>query len=338
MTADARQHSPLDHDDADRGGPEVSLVIPVYRSRQTLEPLTERIRATMTAAGRAYEIVFVDDASPDDAWSVLQRLQAGNPQRITAVRLMRNFGQHNAIMCGLRHVRGRYVVTLDDDLQNPPEEIPRLLAALIERGDDLVYGVPRRKQHAAGRRLGSWVVNVFFRLVFRTAVTVSAFRAMRRELTEAVQSYDLNFTYLDGLLSWNTQRLSQLEVEHQPRAEGRSGYSLGKLLVLALNLFTNFSLLPLQVASAVGVSAAAGGLAVGLYYVAAALRHDIAVPGYASTIVAILVLGGLQLLAMGLIGEYVGRMHLNVNRKPQYSVREVMRGGEPRLPPADGRD
>ncbi len=318
----------------------VSLVIPVYRSRETLEPLMQRIDATMTAIGRDYEVVFVDDASPDDSWQVLLRLQSRYPERMTVVQLMRNFGQHNALMCGLRQVRGRIVVTLDDDLQNPPEEIPRLLKALESGGYDLVYGVPVQKQHSPGRRLGSWVVNAFFRLVFRTTARVTSFRALRRELVETVLDYDLNFTFLDGLFAWNTQRIGQTEVEHHPREQGRSGYSLAKLLTLALNLFTNFSLLPLQLASGLGFGAAAAGLLLGLYYLTLALLQNIAVPGYASIIVAVLVLGGLQLLAIGVIGEYIGRMHLNVNRKPQYSIRELERpaADAPSSPPdVDGR-
>lgn len=305
--------------------PDVSLVIPVYGSEATLVPLVERITRALADQPWTWEAVFIDDASPDNAWQVLQELQARDPDRISAVQLMRNFGQHNALMCGLRQVRGRYIVTLDDDLQNPPEEIPNLVAALQANDCDLMYGVPRQRQHTLGRTLGSRVVNAFFRLVFRTRATVTSFRAIRRELVDAILTYDLNFTFLDGLLAWNTQRIGETVVEHHPRSCGRSGYSFTKLLTLALNLFTNFSLLPLQMASGIGVIAAVVGLGLGAYYLLLGLLHNISVPGYASTIVAIMVLGGLQLLGLGIIGEYVGRLHLNVNRKPQYSIRAVQR-------------
>ncbi len=310
--------------------PNISVVIPVYRASHTLRELVARLRDTLDTTDLSYEIVFVDDGSPDDSWAVLSDLKQSDPGRIVAIRLMRNYGQHNATMCGLRHARGALIITMDDDLQNPPEEIPRLLDAL-QKGDlDLVYGCPADKKHAAWRNLGSVLVNRFYRLVFRSKVTVTSFRAMRRELAQSVFEYDLNYTFLDGLLAWNTERVGTVPVKHNKRVEGRSGYSLGRLVVLALNLFTNFSLLPLQVVSLLGLLVATAGFVAGFYYVALYLSHRIAVPGYASIIVAILVLGGTQLLALGIIGEYLGRLHLNVNRKPQYRERVVLGATEPR--------
>ncbi|HVX11595.1 MAG TPA: glycosyltransferase family 2 protein [Pirellulales bacterium] len=301
---------------------DLSVVVPVYASAGTLPALVSRLRSFLDQLGRTYEMVFVDDASPDDSWRVLTDLQEANGGLITAVQLMRNFGQHNALMCGFRHCRGAYIVTLDDDLQNPPEEIGKLLQTIEARGLDVVYGRFQSKRHALARNVGSYLVNLFFRTVFRTPITVSCFRIMRREVLENILSYNLNFTYIDGLLAWNTQRIGEVDVEHAPREHGRSGYSPTKLVVLALNLFTNFSVLPLQVASGVGFLAATGGFAMGIYYLVQYWLSNIVVPGYASTIVAVFVLGGLQLLSLGLLGEYVGRLHLNVNRKPQYTVRQ----------------
>jgi polyisoprenyl-phosphate glycosyltransferase len=163
----------------------------------------------------------------------------------------------------------------------------------------------------------------FYRLVFRCAAPVTSFRIIRRELLVAILSYKLNYTYIDGLLAWNTQRIGHVEVEHHPRRTGRSGYSLAKLVRLALDLLTNFSLVPLQVASIFGLVVALCGFVTGLFYLVEYFRAGISIPGYASTIVAILILGGTQLVALGMIGEYVGRMHLNVNLKPQYTERQV---------------
>lgn len=303
--------------------PKLSVVIPVYRSEGTLNALYERLTAVLSKHGLSYELIFVEDGSPDSAWTVLEELARTDLQHVVAIRLMRNYGQHNALMCGFRYTRGEIVLTMDDDLQNPPEEIPKLVQHCVDGEYDLVYGRYEEKRHHAGRNLGSSLVNTFFRLVFRSDVTVTSFRAIRRELLEAILPYNLNFTFVDGLLAWNTQRIGHVVVEHHPRENGRSGYSLGKLLSLALNLFTNFSLLPLQVASATGLIAALVGMGTGGYYLVQALFRNIAVPGYASTIVAVMVLGGLQLLALGIIGEYIGRVHLNINRKPQYTVREV---------------
>jgi len=303
---------------------EISVVIPVYRSAGTLRVLAERLHRALAGVTPHYEIIFVDDGSGDDSWAVIGELHRESPRHVTAVQLMRNFGQHNALMCGFRHARGRYVITMDDDLQNPPEEIPKLVEAIRREPLDVVYGQYVTKQHLAWRNAGSSLVNWFYRLVFRMPVTVTAFRIIDRRLVEQVLSYDLNFTFVDGLLAWNTQRIGQTPVEHQPRQQGRTGYSMSKLATLAFNLFTNFSLLPLQFVSLLGLGVAVFGLLVGVYYVLAYVLGKIEVPGYASTIVAILVLGGVQLLALGIIGEYLGRLHLNVNRKPQYAERHVL--------------
>ncbi len=303
---------------------ELSVVIPVYRSSNTLRPLVRRLLATLEATGLEHEVVFVDDGSSDDSWRVLRDLQAEQPDRIVAVQLMRNFGQHNALMCGFRHAQGAFIVTMDDDLQNPPEEIPKLLAAIRAGESDVVYGTYGAKKHSGWRNAGSNLVNAFYRLTFRTDVTITSFRIIRRELLECIFTYDLNFTFIDGLLAWNTQRIGEVPVEHHPRAASRSGYNLFKLMSLSLNLFTNFSLLPLQLISFCGFACAAGGLLVAAIYLVLFLTHGILWPGYASTIIAILVLGGIQLLALGVMGEYLGRLHINVNRKPQYVVRQVL--------------
>lgn len=304
--------------------PRVTVVIPVYCGASTVASVVNGVLEYFHSSTTPGEIILVDDGSPDESWVVLTDLCARFPEYVRAIRLMRNFGQHNAIMCGLRHARGDYIITMDDDGQHPPEEIPKLLRAMEETGADVVYGVPKERNHAPWRNLGSWLVVSFYKWVFRTKVTPSAFRIMRRQVVEAILSYDLNYTYIDGLLAWNTDRITQVEVEHRPRSKGRSGYNLAKLFTLAMNLFTNFSLLPLQIVSATGFLVAIGGLALGFYYLLQRIFGGIAVPGYASIIVAVLVLGGLQMLSLGIIGEYLGRVHLNMNRKPQYSVREVL--------------
>lgn len=303
---------------------DLSVVIPVYNSAQTLERLVEELLGQLDALEVDYEIVFVDDSSPDTSWDVLQRVQAAHSERVQCIQLMRNFGQHNALMCGFRHTRGQYIVTMDDDLQNPPAEVRRLWDEIQKTGADLVYGAYDSKQHASLRNFGSTLVNFFFRRVFGLAVTVTSFRIFRRELLEAILPYSLNFAYIDGLFAWNTRRIGSVPVQHHPRQVGRSGYSIGKLLMLSFNLFTNFSLLPLQTVSMIGFLFAAGGLALALCYLVLYLRGDILVLGYASTIIAILVLGGVQLLSLGIIGEYVGRLHLNVNRMPQYTIRHIL--------------
>lgn len=306
-----------------RSALDLSIVIPVYGGAATIAPIVQDIIRTMNKELQI-EIILVDDDSPDNAWSIVRDLHGRYPRLVRAVRLMRNFGQHNAIMCGLRYARGRYIITMDDDGQHPPEEITRLILGMEETGADVVYGVPRRREHANWRNLGSAIVTAFYKMVFRTSVTPSAFRMLRRETVASILPYDLNYTYLDGLLAWSTNRIASVEVEHRPRSEGKSGYSLGKLIHLALNVFTNFSYLPLQMVTLLGFVVALFGLGMGAYYVFRYLTGAITVPGYASIIVAVLVLGGLQMLALGIIGEYLGRVHLNINRKPQYVVRDLL--------------
>ena len=311
---------------------DLSIVIPVYNSANALESLLARLSKVMLSITSSYEIILVDDGSRDDSWAVIQSLRGVYGVNLIAVQLMRNYGQHNTLMCGLGMVRGEYVVTMDDDLQNPPEEIPKLLAYIKLHDLDLVYGCPSTRNHAAWRNLGSNLVWHFYRTVFRNQVAPTPFRIMRHQLAKSVLFYDLNFTYLDGLLAWCTTRIAGVDVEHHPRAQGSSGYSLGKLLGLALNLYTNFSLIPLQVVSGLGFITAASGFLIGIYYLILYLASSIAVPGFASTIVAILILGGAQLLALGVIGEYLGRLHLNVNRKPQYVIRHFDYGVEEKSP------
>ncbi len=302
---------------------ELSVVVPVYNSQATIALLLERLTPALGRLTPHYEIILIDDGSPDDSWQAIEQQRERYRDHLVAVQLMSNFGQHNALMCGLGLARGRFIVTMDDDLQNPPEEIGRLLQRIREGGFDLVYGVAKDRRHASWRNLGAAVVWRFYRRVFRNPITPTSFRVMRRQLVDSIQFYDLNFTYLDGLLAWCTKRIGAVDVEHHARAEGRSGYSLRKLLLLALNLYTNFSLLPLQMVSLLGFVTALSGFGIGLYYLLQYFAAHIEVPGYASTIIAILILGGAQLLALGVIGEYLGRLHLNVNRKPQYVVRTV---------------
>lgn len=312
-------------------GCDLSVVIPVYRSEATLELLLQRLLSALRDLGRTFEIVLVDDGSPDGSWSQIELLQSRYREEVVAIQLMRNFGQHNALMCGLRRARGRFVLTMDDDLQNPPEEIGKLLLAL-EQGDcDLVYGNYGEKKHSSFRNLGSLVVNEFYRRVFRTRVTVTSFRLIRRPLVEAILNTRHPAIFLDGLLAWNTQRISSVPVAHHPRQEGRSTYSLGRLVGLAMNLFTCFSLIPLRFVSAIGAMVFATGIVLGLVAGGLWLFGGGSV-GSIPVIAVCSVLAGLQLFAVGLLGEYVGRMQLTMSGKPQYRERQVL----DRQTPANG--
>ncbi|MEW9920358.1 glycosyltransferase family 2 protein [Marimonas sp. MJW-29] len=306
---------------------DISVVVPVYNSEATLEPLTERILAVLAQMGKSGEIIFVDDGSSDGSWEVLENLAIHHPANVVAVQLRRNFGQHNAIMCGFGEVRGSIVVTMDDDLQNPPEEITKLVGALENSQYDVIYAQYGKRYHAGWRNFGSRTVQAFYRYIFQTDISPNSFRALRSELLPELLNYQLNYTYIDGLLNWCTTRIGAVRVKHAAREVGRSGYSVKTLLLLALNVFTNFSIMPLQLVSVMGVLIALLGLMGAVFYLVQYAVAQIVVPGFATIVIVILVVGGAQMLALGIIGEYLGRLHLNMNRKPQYIVRQ--RRGRP---------
>ena len=304
---------------------EISVVVPVYRSAETLKILVARLRSVLTelTGPDGFQIVLVEDCGPDHSWAILQSIYHENATGLTLIRLMRNFGQHNAILCGFHHARGRYVITIDDDLQNPPEEIPKLFDAIKANQWDMAYGDIRGdKKHHAFRNLGSRFVYGFLALTFQTNVPMSSFRIIRHEIVREIIKYDRSFTFVDGLIFWCTKNAGSVVVRHESRASGRSGYSLRKLLALALNVLTNFSIIPLQVVSLAGFIFALTGFGLGTYYMIMWLLGLITVSGFASLIVSILVMGGVQLLSLGMIGEYLGRIHLNLNRKPQFIERD----------------
>ena len=300
---------------------DVSVVIPVYRSAPWLASLVERVLRVLDGTNLNYEVILVDDGSPDDTWRVIDELHSAHPDRIIAVQLMRNFGQHNALMCGFRHSQGDRVVTLDDDGQHPPEEIPRLIAAIQTQGADLVYGEYRIKKQRLWRRCGAELVHAFYQRALSTNVRPSSLRIIRRELVQTILGQRSSFVVIDGLLSWNTQRIGSVTVTHEPRSHGRSTYSLGRLCLFAFNVLTNFSLLPLHWVSIAGCTTFTLGLLSAGVVTASSLKQAAPPSGAGVILSAVLILGGTQLLALGLVGEYLGRLHLNANCKPQYIER-----------------
>lgn len=308
--------------DAEPVKPELlSLVVPVYNSKASLAELTRRVADAMKDAGLRYELVLVDDGSADGSGAEAARLAQTRPE-LVVIELMRNYGQHNAVLCGVRAAKGDVIVTLDDDLQNPPEEIPKLLAALDE-GHDVVYGAPLEERHGLARDLASQLTKVALQSVMGVAAArhVSAFRAFRAQLREAFQSYHSPFVSIDVLLSWATQRFGVVRVQHDARAVGESGYSLRRLIVHGLNMMTGYSVLPLQLASVLGFLFSGLGVAVLVYVVGKALLMGIPVPGFAFLASCLAVFSGVQLFALGIIGEYMARIHFRTVEKPQYAVR-----------------
>ena len=299
----------------------LSVVIPVYRSETILPELVRRLKSALTAVAEKFEVVLVNDCSPDRSGDVIRDLAEQYPW-IRAIHLMRNYGQHNALLCGIRAARYAVIVTMDDDLQHPPEEIPKLLGKLAE-GYDVVYATPEHEQHGVGRDVASWITKLALQNVMGADIArqVSAFRIFRSEVVGAFRNYGGAFVSIDVLLTWGTNRFAALPVRHEPRKTGVSGYTIRKLITHAMNMMTGFSTVPLQFASIVGFAFTLFGLGVLTYVIGRFFWLGGSVPGFPFLASIIAIFSGAQLFALGIIGEYLARMHFRMMERPSYVVR-----------------
>ena len=300
----------------------ISVVVPVYNSEASLPVLVERLYPALSALGTPFELMLVNDSSSDGSWSRILEL-AVQHRWIRGLNLSRNYGQHNALLCGIRHARFDTIVTMDDDLQNPPEEIPRLLAKL-EEGFDVVYGTPDNEQHGVLRNMASRVTKMTLASAMgaESARKVSAFRAFRTSLRDGFEHYRGPFVSIDVLLTWGTTRFSAIPVRHDARSLGASNYTLRKLLVHAANMMTGFTALPLQIASLIGFAFTLFGLGLLIYVLASYWIAGSPVPGFPFLASVISIFSGAQLFALGVIGEYLARMHFRMMEQPPFMVRE----------------
>ena len=308
----------------------VSFVIPCYRSAKTVGAVTREIGETMAAMPQYdYEIVLVNDCSPDDTWEVIRGL-AANDKHIAAVDLAKNFGQHAALMCGMRHSRGDFVVCLDDDGQTPADEVGKLLEKL-EEGYDVVYASYEDKRESGFRKFGSGVNRRMTEIMLGKPkeLELNSYFAARRFLVDEMLRYEHGYPYVMGLVLRSTKRICNVPVHHRAREEGRSGYTLAKLLSLWMNGFTSFSVKPLRIATYSGAFLALVGF---LYAIVVLIRRftvNAAPLGWTTTTILILIIGGLNLLLLGLVGEYVGRVFMCVNVSPQYVERAYIPAENP---------
>ena len=306
----------------------VSFVIPCYRSAKTIGAVTAEIADTMGKLKQYdYEIVLVNDCSPDDTFTVIRTL-AEKDRHIAAVDLAKNFGQHAALMCGMRKAKGDYVVCLDDDGQTPADEVGKLLEKL-EEGYDVVYASYDSKQENGFRRLGSDVNRRMTEIMLGKPkeLELTSYFAARRFLVDEMLRYEHCYPYVMGLVLRSTKRICNVPVAHRAREQGRSGYTLSKLLGLWMNGFTSFSVKPLRIATYTGAFLALVGFLYALVVLIRRFTVNLAPMGWTTTTILILIIGGLNLLMLGLVGEYVGRVFMCVNATPQYVEREYIPAG-----------
>ncbi len=298
---------------------QISVVIPVFRGRDTLEPLVDRLTKVLPSMATNFEMILVNDGSPDDSWQEIERL-AHRDRHVRGIDLMRNYGQHNATLCGIRAARYELIFTMDDDLQNPPEEMPKLLEKLNE-GYDVVYGLARKRQQAWWKNLFSTLVKraISYVMGVQTVRDIGAFKVFRAELRKAFEGFHGPDVLVDVLLSWGTSRFGSVSVGESPRTTGKSNYDLLKLIKVSLLVLTSYTTLPLRLASLLGFLFTFLGLGI-LIYVLLTYFTAGSVPGFPFQASIIAVFSGAQLFALGIMGEYLARMFERTGGRQAYTI------------------
>ena len=300
----------------------ISIVIPVYNSELILPVLIGRLVPALEKITDSFEILLVNDGSRDISWQVVSEL-AKKDSRITGINLMRNYGQHNALLCGIRSAKNDIVVTMDDDLQHPPEEIHKLIEKMSE-GFDVVYGIPFKQVHEPWRNFFSWFIKAVLSktLGIKSIKSISAFRAIRTDLRKAFVNFDSPNIIIDALLTWGTNNFGTVEVKEEVRSVGRSNYTFIKLFQVAMLVLTGFSTLPLRVASAIGFFFTLFGGGVLIYVVARTVQEG-SIPGFPFLASIISIFSGVQLFTLGIFGEYLARIFNRSMNHPAYVIGET---------------
>jgi glycosyltransferase involved in cell wall biosynthesis len=297
----------------------LSVVIPVYRSQGTLHELHRRIVAALEPVEPSFEIVLVEDSGGDESWRVINEI-AQSDKRVRGIQLSRNFGQHAATICGFVKARGEWIATLDDDLEQIPERLPDLYRKALE-GHDLVYGVYPARSHRSWRNITSAAARWLFKKAIPSLnYSYTSFRVVRGDIARELERFDSPFPFVDGYLSWLTNRCASVEVPHGERKYGTSNYNFRKLLTHTINIFVTFSDLPLRLASWIGITTFFIGMAWLVVILARYFLGGISVSGFASIMAGILLFGGVQLLVLGIFGEYLGRMNFKSSKKPLFLI------------------
>ena len=302
---------------------DLSVVVPVFNSAETLLPMFERIAAVCKAGDKTFEIIYVHDGGHYDSWNAICQIQKAHPDQVKGIRLGRNFGQHNATLCGIDHSSGEWILTIDDDLQNPPEEMTKLWEALEDPEVEMAYGISKQKKQSWWRNLGSAAFKSVFRYLTRGLKDGSSFRLIRRSLADKLGKHREQFVFLDQIIAWYTWHIAYIPVKHEPRQGGKSGYSGFKLLEMALKTIILYTDLPLRMMIWGGLIASVLSLGIGSVFIILKLVNDAAV-GFTALFTAISFSASIILLSLGILGEYIGRIYAARTERPVYSVKEIV--------------
>jgi len=304
--------------------PKYSVVVPVYNSEDTLEELFIRTKAVFEELKADFEFIFVEDCGRDDSWKVLQNIKKEHPEVVTAIKLHRNYGQHNATICGFSFARGEMVITIDDDLQHPPEELPKLIAKQKEDDADIVYGIFRKKQHSKVRNAGSRSARATSKLFLEGTGKGSSLRLIKKDIIDKLLEHTIHFVFIDQLLLWHTNDIEFVEVEHHKRKVKTSGYTTKKLFMLVTDLTYFYTNIPLKLMVWGGLLMSLIFFLFGLRFILQKLLFNVSVPGYTSTIVVILFSTGIIVFSLGIIGGYLSRIYMVQSKKPPFTVKKVL--------------
>lgn len=300
----------------------VSIVIPVYRGEHSIGPLVDELFSSLNPLYNL-EVVLINDNSPDNSEKVCESIFHKYPETVRFYSLAKNVGEHNAVMAGLNQATGDFMVIMDDDFQNPISEVIKLLEYATTHDCDVTYTYYKKKQHSLFRNLGSKLNDKVANIMLKKPADLylSSFKALNRFIVNEIIKYELSYPYIDGLILRTTDKIGKVEVEHHKREMGKSGYTLTKLIRLWMNMFTSFSILPLRLSIVMGFIIAILGVLFGVFTVIEKLNNPHVPIGYTTTIIIVLIFAGIQLVSLGMIGEYVGRIFLSLNKKPQFTIR-----------------
>lgn len=302
----------------------LSVVIPVYCSEEILNKLYTKLVDELAKITSEFEIILVDDYSNDTSWKIIKEI-CSNDKRVKGIKLNKNYGQHNAIFCGIRKAKGEYILTMDDDLQHPPEEISKLIDKIVD-GYDVVYGISKKFEHSVVRNILSRIIKYLIKIFmgFDQAQNINSFRIFKQKLMSEFMDVNNPKINIDVFLSWVTHKFGSVEVTHSKRLDGKSGYTIKKLINHSLLMLTNFSSIPLKIASYLGFVFSILGFLILCYVVITSLFYANPVPGFPFLASMISIFSGAQLLTLGIIGEYLSNIHLKSISKPMYKINEII--------------